>query len=40
MSTHNIPLLIKKKKFTLYYPKSAVMGYFPRDSRASSSQAG
>ena len=29
-----------KKKITLNYPKSAVMGFFPRDSRTSSSQAG
>ena len=27
-----------KKKITLNYPKSAAMGFFPRDSRASSKQ--
>ena len=26
---------IKEKKFTLNYPKSAAMGFFPRDSRTS-----
>ena len=36
MSTHNIQFI--KKKLTLSYPKSAVMGYFPRDSRKSSKQ--
>ena len=29
-----------RKKITLNYPKSADMGFFPRDSRTSSSQAG
>ena len=27
MSTHNIPLSIKRKKITLIYPKSAAMGF-------------
>ena len=27
-----------KKKITLYYPKSAAMGFFTRDSRMSSKQ--
>ena len=27
-----------KKKNTLHYPKSAAMGFFPRDSRMSSKQ--
>ena len=28
MSTHNIPFSIYKKKITLNYPKSTVMGFF------------
>ena len=39
MSTYNMPLLISKKKITLYYPKSAGMGFFPRDSKKSLKQA-
>ena len=29
---------LKKKKVILNYPKSAAMGFFPRDSRTSSKQ--
>ena len=29
---------IKKKKITLNYPKSAALGFFPRQSRTSSKQ--
>ena len=29
----------KEKKITLNYPKSAAMGFFPRDARMSSKQA-
>ena len=38
MNTHNIHVqfLIKKIKITLNYPKSAVMGFFPWESRTSS----
>ena len=36
MSTHNIPFFNMKMKNTLNYPKSAVMGFFPRDSRTRS----
>ena len=36
MSTHNIPFLNIKKKTILNYPKSATMGFVPRDSRRSS----
>ena len=32
MSTHNMPFSLKLK-LTLNYPKSAVMGFFPRDSK-------
>ena len=39
MSTHNIPFLNMKKKIILNYPKSAAMGFFPRDPRKSSKQA-
>ena len=38
MSTHNIPFLNIKKKIILNYPKSATMGFVPRDSRTSSTQ--
>ena len=31
MSTQNIPFLNIKKKITLNYPKSAVMGFFKRN---------
>ena len=30
MSTHNIPFAILKKKITLNYPKSALMGFFSK----------
>ena len=33
MSTHNIPFSILEKKITLNYPKSAALGFFPRDSK-------
>ena len=33
MSTHNIPFCNIKKKQFLNYPKSANMGFVPRDSR-------
>ena len=38
MSTHNIQFKNEKenKKVILIYPKSAAMGFFPRDSRTSS----
>ena len=32
MSVHNIPFLNIKKKIILNYPKSATMGFVPRDS--------
>ena len=35
MSTYNIPFSISIRKNTLNYPKSAAMGFFPRDSRMS-----
>ena len=47
MSTQNIPFSMKKKekkkkkkkkKITLNYPKSEAVGFFSRDSRASSKQ--
>ena len=31
MSTHNIPFLDVKKKIILNHPKSATMGFVPRD---------
>ena len=40
MSTHNIPFLHMKKKTVLNYPKSAAIGFFPRDSRTSSNSHG
>ena len=33
LSTHNILFLILKKKVTLNYPKSAAVGFLPRDSK-------
>ena len=33
-------IFIIKKEITLDYPKSACMGFFPRDSRMSSKQCG
>ena len=38
MSTHNIPFLNMKKENNLVYPKSAGMGFFPRDPKTSSKQ--
>ena len=38
MSTRNIPFPYMKKKIILNYPKSAAMGFFPRDPRTSSKQ--
>ena len=38
MSTHNIPFLNIKKKFILKYPKSATIGFVPRDPRTSLNQ--
>ena len=40
MSTHNIHCTIfnLKKRITVYYPKSAAMGFLPRDSRTNSKQ--
>ena len=38
MSTHIISFSIQNKKITINYPKSAAMGFFPRDSRTSSKQ--
>ena len=38
MSTQNIPFSINKKKITLNYLKSAVMGFLPGDSRTSSKE--
>ena len=35
MSIYNIPFLNIKKKIILNYPKSATMGFVPRDSRRS-----
>ena len=34
----NIPFFNMKKNNTLNYPKSAAMGFFPRDSRTSSKE--
>ena len=39
MSTHSIPFL-KIKKFILNYPKSATMGFVPRDPRTCSKRRG
>ena len=36
MSTHNIPFSISQKKIILNYPKSAAMGFCPRNSKRSS----
>ena len=33
MSSHNLPFLNMKKKVILNYPKSAAMGFVPRDPR-------
>ena len=38
MNTYNIPFFNMKKKNTRNYPKSAAMGFFPRDSRTSSKE--
>ena len=38
ISTHSIPFLNIKKKIILNYPKSATMGFVPRDSRRCSKQ--
>ena len=36
MSTHNIPFPKMEKKIILNYPKSAAMGFVPRDLRMGS----
>ena len=36
MSTYNLPFFNMKEKNALNYPKSAAMGFFPKDSRTSS----
>ena len=36
MSTHNIPFPNMKKKIILNYPKSAAMGFVPRDPKKES----
>ena len=38
VSTHNIPFPHMKKKITLDYPKTAAMGFVPRNPRTSSKQ--
>ena len=40
MRTHSIPFLNMKKKIILNYPKSAAMGFVPRESRRSSNSRG